>query len=250
MANIQSYLERKFNDKPKQRIGIGGFTAFVTIEEKTIKTADIPTTVVEDGSFRNDHIILNQAVLTIQGDVSDVYVERSPITEALTRAQAEVGSVTQYAPPRTQAQVQQVNALINDLTDAIRRVDSILGTGQQVLSYFGNKDSDSKTNRELFLDAMDSIYYGQQLIAVDTEYRPWESMVITNFEHTDNNTEQSTRFSIELREFRLSSTILVEIEPAANPSPGVGGQTEKESAKGVQEGTPADASLLYTLIGR
>lgn len=250
MANIQDYLDRTIVGTPKQRIGIGGFTAFVTIEEKTIRSADIPTTIVEDGSFVNDHIILNQVALSIQGDVSDVYIERSPTTELLTRAQAEIGAVTQYAPPRTQAQVQQVNSLINDLTDAVRRVDALLNTGQQVLSYFGNKDRESKTNRELFIDAMESIYYGKQLISIDTQYRRWNNMVLTLVETTDNNVDGSTRFSIEAREFRLASTIFTEIKPAANPSIGLGGQADPESAKGVQEGTPADSSLLFTLIGR
>jgi hypothetical protein len=250
MANIQDYLDRKIVGTPQQRIGIGGFTALVTIEENTTRTANIPATVVEDGSYVNDHIILDQIVLSIKGDVSDVYIERSPVTEALTRAQAEVGVVTQYAPPRTQAQVQQVNALINDLTDAVRRVDALLDSGQQVLNYFGNKDQQSKTNRELFLDAMESIWYGKQLISIETQYRRWDNMVLTLVDTADNNTDGSTKFSIEAREFRLASTIFTEIKPAANPSLGLGGQTDPEDAKGVQEGTPADSSLLFTLIGR
>ena len=250
MANIIDYLNRRFDDTPKQRIGIGGFTALVTIEEKTIRTANIPATVVEDGTFVNDHIILNPISLSIQGDVSDVFVERSPFIEELTRAQAEIGVVTQYAPPRTEAQVQQVSALINDLTDAIRRTDSLLNQGQQVLSYFGNKDTNSKTNRELFLDAMDSLYYGKQLISIDTEYRRYNNMFLTLVETTDDNQDNSTRFSIEAQEFRFASTIFTEITAAPNPSLGLNGQTEPESSKGVQEGTAADSSLLFTLIGR
>ena len=250
MARIQNYLERKIEATPQQRIGIAGFTAYVTIEETTSKSATVPMSYVEDGSFVNDHQILNPVKVSIQGNVSNVYLESSPIIEELTRTQATVGLVTQYVPDRTEAQVQQVNALINDITDAVRAVDNILDGGEQVLKFFGNQDSSSKSNQELFLDAMDSLYYGKQLFTVNTKYRSYENMTMTLFETRRNNETNATDFSIEATEFRLAETQFVELEAAPNPSAGVNGQLDPENSKGLQDGVEANKSALFTLIGK
>lgn len=250
MANITDYLNRRYDDTPKQRIGIGGFTALAIVEDKTTRTADIPATPVEDGSFVNDHVIINPVRLSIQGNVSDVYVESSPILDDLKRSQATVGAVTQYLPERTAAQTQQVNAIANDIADAIRAADAVLAAGQQVVRFFGNQDQGSKTNQEQFMDAMDSLYYGKQLISIDTKYRRYNNMVITSLEIRRDNQSNSTNFSIEATEFRFASTTFAELVAAPAPSEGTGGQLDAEAAKGTQEGTPIDSSLLFTVIGR
>jgi hypothetical protein len=250
MARIADYLNRKYEDTPKQRIGIGGFTALVRIEEKVIKTAEVPVSFVEDGTEAGDHIILNRLKLSIQGNVSDVFIEPSPILDDLKRTQATVGQVTQYTPARTSAQVQQVNALINDITDQVRAADALLDTGEQVIKYFGNQDSSSKSNRELFIDAMDSLYNGKQRFAVDTQYRRHENMVMTLFEYRAGNQSESIDFSMELTELRLTDSIFVEVTSAPAPASGTNGQLEIEQQKGVQAGKPVDSSLLFTILDR
>lgn len=247
MARIEDYLNRKFGQVPKEKIGIGGFTAYVSIEDKTSKTASAPITPVEDGSFVNDHIILNPVRLSIRGDVSDVHIKPSPLISQLKRTQTTVGSITQYAPARTASQVQQVNALINDLSDAIRKADALLATGEQVLKYFGNKDGSTKSNQEQFIDAMDALYYGKQLFSVDTDYRRYDNMYVESFVAVKNNQADSISFTLDLVEFRFVSSVFSEI---ATPSVGLGGQIDPEDQKGVQTGTDVDQSLLFTLIGR
>lgn len=247
MARVADFLNRRYDDSPKERIGIGGFTALVRIEEKTTQTADIPATVVEDGSFVNDHIILNQLVLSIQGDVSDVFVEPSPIIQDLKRTQAEVGAITQYAPTRTQFQVQQINALTNDISDVIRKADALLGAGEQALKFFGNQGEAGKTNQERFIDSMDALHYGKQLIAIDMPYRRYDNMVITSLEVTRDNERKALRFSLEAREFRFADVVFTEIESAPAPSFALGGQAQPETSKGVQSGADIDASILFTV---
>lgn len=249
MARIEDFLNRQYGEPPKQKIGIGGFTTWARVEEKTTYKADAPMTPVEDGTFVGDHIINDPKMLSIQGDVSDVYVERSPIISDLLRTQAQVGAITQYAPPRTQAQVQQVNAIANDISDAVRRADALLSAGEQALKFLGNQDADSKGNRERFVDAMESIHNGKQLISIDTEFRRYNNMVITLLEIRRNNQSEALSFSMEAMEFRFSSLVYTELA-APDPSPALNGQTAPEVSKGVQDGEPADASLLFTLIGR
>jgi len=247
MARIEDYLNRKFEKTPTKRIGIGGFSALVRIEERTSKTSDSPMTPVEDGSFVNDHIILNPVRLSIQGDVSDIFVEPSPILAELKRTQSTVGKITQYAPPKTQSQVQQANALANDIADVVRAADALIGAGESVVNFFGNKDNSSKGNRELFIDAMDSLFYGKQLFPIETEYRLYENMVMTSFEVRHNNSTESTQFSIEAIEFRFATTVFTELASAPNPADGTNGQLQVETSKGAQTGEKVDESLATTI---
>ena len=249
MARIEDYLSRQYEDTPGERIGIAGFTLFAKVEEKTTHTATAPATPVEDGSFVNDHIILNPVRLNIQGNVSTVYVEPNPVIRDLKRTQQNVGVVTQYAPERTASQVQGVNSLINDLADSIRKADAIIDTGEQVVKFFGNQDPSGKTNQDLFIDAMDSLYYGKQLFSVDTEYRRFNNMVMTSMEVTRDNRSEAVTFSIQIEQFRFASVAFAELASAPNPAVGLNGQTDPESAKGAQEGEPVDKSLLSTLVG-
>ena len=243
---VQDYLDQQLDDPLDKEIGIGGFTALVRISEQYKLTAEVPSTPVEDGSFVNDHIILKPLVLSISGDVSDVHLRASLATSALTSVQAEIGNVvSQYAPARTQAQLAQVNALVNDVTDAIQRVDNLLDTGSQVLDLFGNQDTETKGIQEQFLDAMESLHKGRQAITIDMPFRSHKNMVITSLAITYDNEIDSTGFSLEATQIILAELQFAE---TGTPSAGLGGQTDALVDGGTQEGAPVETSFASSLV--
>jgi len=249
MARIEDFLTLKYDAAPKERIGIGGFTAMVRINTKVTKTAVVPVSVVEDGTFEGDHVIIDPVKISIQGEASDVFVEASSVMEDLKRTQASVGTVTQYLPARTVAELQQISGLANDLTDSIRAADAFIEAGEQVNRFFGNQDSTSKSNRELFLDKMDALYLSRIPFAIDTDFRRYNSMIITSLVTQRDNQTNAVKFSIEATEFRLASTVFTELVSAPAPSTGVNGQLDSLASKGPQSGTPVNQSLLFTLFG-
>jgi hypothetical protein len=246
MAGVTDFLNRQREGDPKDEIGIGGFTALARVRERYAYSSSVPNSPVEDGSFRNDHIILNPLILTIEGNVSDIYLRPSPLVRDAQRLLGEVGNVTQFLPARTQAQASRVAAVANDAADAIRRVNAIIRAGQQALRFFGNQDEAAKSNIEQFIDAMEALHLGKQLISIDMPFRRHDNMVITSLTVDRNNEEEALSFSITAQQFRFVQTIFVEV---ARPAAGTGGQTEAEVAKGVQEGAPAERSLLASLFG-
>jgi hypothetical protein len=246
MARIQEYLNRKVAPEPTQEIGIGGFTAFVRVKERYTLEADIPTTPVEDGSYVNDHVILKPLVLRIEGNVSDVHLRGAPLTAAVTRTQAEIGNVaSQYGSPRTQAQLQQVAVLANTTADAIRRIDNLLDTGEQAVSFFGNQDAATKTLRERFLDTMEALFYGRQGITIDMPTRSHHNMVITSFVASYDNQADTTEFVLEARQIQYAEVQSIKI---AKPAPGLGGQADAPADKGLQSGGPVVEESLLTQI--
>lgn len=247
MARVSDFLNRKFPGTAKQEIGIGGFTAMARVREAYKLTAEAPTTPVEDGSFVNDHIILKPLTITIEGDVSDVHVRASPIVRRWQRASAEIGNITsQYAPARTQSQLDRVNAIANDASDAVRRIDSLLDSGEQALDFFGNRDNSSKSIQEQFIDAMEALHFGKQIIAIDMPFRRHENMVITGVQATTDNQADSTTFSIDAQQLQFAELQYAQI---ARPATGLGGQTEDLVSKGPQEGKPVERSLLSSIFG-
>ncbi len=246
MARVADFLARQRPEAPTQEVGIGGFTALVRASERYKLTAEAPATPVEDGSFVNDHIILKPITLSIEGSVGDIHLRASPPIRQFQRLQAEIGNVTsQYAPARTQSQLSQVSALANDLADAVRRADAALDAGEQALDFFGNQDEGSKSLQEQFIDAMEALHFGQQVIAIDMPFRRHENMVILSFQANTDNITAETTFTIEAQQLQFAELQFVEV---ASPAAGLGGQTDPEVSKGTQEGEPVETSLLFEII--
>lgn len=242
---LQSYLDRQIEPAQDKEIGIGNFTALVRVSESYKLTADAPATPVEDGSFVNDHIILKPLVLHIEGEVSDVHLVASPIVRGFQRIQAEVGNViSQYAPARTQAQLSRASALANDAADAVRKIDNLLDTGEQILNLFGNNDADSKTVQEQFLDAMESLYYGKQAIAIDMPFRRHDNMVLTLVDISYNNEIGATSFTIEALQIKFAELQFVE---TTTPSAALEGQIDGLTDGGTQEGTKIVESFASSI---
>lgn len=247
MASITSFLKRQQQQAKKQEVGIAGFTAFVRVSESYRLTADAPISPVEDGSFLNDHIILKPLTITINGDVSDVHVKRSEDVKEYLRAQAEVGNlVSQYAPPATQAQLSKISALANTARDVVIKIENAISAGKQAITYFGNKDTETKGLMEQFIDTMEALHFGKQVISIDMPYRRLENMVITSFTSQTDNEADSISFTIEAQQIMLAGIDFVQVE---KPSPGVNGQLDKMSDKGAQEGSKVEASFAAKIKG-
>lgn len=247
MANIDDFFSRSRPDPQDQEVGIGGFTAMVRIRESYNLSSEVPTTPVEDGSFVNDHIILKPLVLRIEGDVSNVFIRQSPGAREFLRAQAEIGNLSgQFAPERTQSQASKVATLRSDLDSAKRAAGSVIDAGTQAIDYFGNRDTSSKGLQEQFIEAMEALHFGRQVIAIDMPYRRHEGMVITSFEAVTNNEEDSTGFTITAQKIQLAELQFVSV---ARPAAGVGGQLDPQADKGAQEGEDVPRSLLSNLFG-
>lgn len=248
MARVADFLTR-FRPAPagEVEIGIGGFTAFARVRDSYKLAADAPIIPVENGSFVNDHIIRKPVTLSIEGDVSDIHIRRSPAVQQQIRDLAELGNLTaQFAPSRTQAQLSKIAALANDIDNAIARVDSVLAAGAQAANYLGNQDTGSKPPQEMFLDTVEAYYFAGSLISIDMPYRRHDNMVITSFTSTTDNEGNSTGFTLEAQQLQLVDLQFVQLK---KPAGGTGGQLAKPADKGAQEGKPVPVSLLGHLLG-
>ena len=243
---VKEFLQSKSDGTNKlEEIGIGGFKLFAKTKETTNYVSQAPTTYLEDGSFASDHIVLEPLTIEIEGSVSDNYIkpiERSRLIDRRTEAIIQT-QLTRL--PELRSQINKKIALVENLQSQYEKVERQI---ENPLGLLG--DLDTENLRERFIEAMEKLYYGKQLISIDTEFRKFDSMRITNLSITKDNQNTAISFSISAQKVRIAKTQTVQIEKAfANPSAGLNGQGEDESDKGTQQGERSLLSATFGLFG-
>jgi len=249
MAVISDYLNGQFRDNSSaDEVGIGGFSTMSTVRERVIRTRDVPTTYLEDGSHINDHIIINPINLSIEGVVSDTFVLPSVAFESITDASATLGIITQYAQPRTNTELASIAALGADVFTAIGAADSIISSGQRFASRLGFLGSEGKSNIEKFIDAMEGVMNSDTLIEIKSATKNYRNMAITSLDYDRDNTTNSLNFRIEAQQFRFAETAFSEIKAAKKPATSNNGQQDEPADKGPQDGEQVESFLSENII--
>ena len=246
-GNTTSAINDVLRKKSKEKIGIGGFTLFARVNETINLNSKIPTTWLEDGSFAQDHIVLDPVTVSIDGEISDVFLERDALPEAITRIQSQIGAIETYLPTRSQSQIQKINAIINDAQDKLRAVDRAIDNGKQLYNFFTSNTS-GKGNREIFIDYAEIWHKGKQLISIETPWRVYERMAIISLSIVRGNEEEAISFKLTAQEIRFAETIYRDINQYfKKPSDGIEGKADSVVNKGPQKPKEVDESLLSTV---
>lgn len=239
-----------------EEIGIGGFMMFARVSDQTQYSTASPTSVVEDGSYIGDHLINAPIRITINGDVADVFYNAPPRSRSESRLPT-VGKTTSFLPKRTPSQLQWVAKVINSAADRRREIDEKISLGSKPGDFVGNK-SGGKPLREQFIDFIEAIHYGKQLVSISMPYRTHDSMAINEVTVTRDNQRQALSFTLTAQKFRIAKTIYSDVSRFyKKPAPSVKSQTGATADKGVQSpksgdgaGKKKEKSLLSAVIGR
>lgn len=237
---IQDFLNRQIETK-KDRVGIAGFTLFARVRDTTNYKSQAPTTYLEDGSPIQDHIINEPLILTIEGNVGDIYIEKTAIEKRVNRVNELIGQTSIYLPRRTQSAIQKANALVNTVRDKVRQIDRAIKTGSIVLGF----ESPTKPPQEAFVDLMEALYEGKALVSIDMNYRTFDMMRITDLMITKDATNSALSFNITAQKIRTVQPVYRQFTPLKkNPAASVSAQTSAQSDKGAQAGKRPNESLL------
>jgi hypothetical protein len=236
-----------------EEVGIGGFTFFARVNDQTDYTTDSPTSVVEDGSYIGDHLINAPIRLTISGDVADIFLPPTTTTSRSASRLPTVGKTTSFEPLRTASQLQWVRKIIDTAADRRRSIDELMTGGARVKQLTGNA-SGSKSYREQFIDFIESIHYGKQLVEISMPFRKHDNMAINSVSVTRDNQRNALTFSLTAQKFRIAKTLFVNASQFyRKPAPAVKSQTAGTSDKGVQSpesGNKKQKSVLTAILGR
>ena len=248
--SVKGFLDKQLFGDKKTDVGIAGFTAYAKISGSVERKSTIPSTILEDGSAITDHINNDLIVVTITGNVSEVFTTPSPTTGFISDTLGSVGVITSFLPERTQAQLSRANGVAADLNSAINTADSVLDSAQKIAQTVGLIDDASTDNREEFINTVNALWLSKSQIPIETPYFTVENMSIESFVTTDNNKDDSVNFKISLKEIKTAETQLVSVTKIApNPAPSVKGQAQSLKDKGVQAGKEPSQSFLSYAVG-
>lgn len=236
---IEEYINgaiQSLRGQQVEQVGIGGFNLFARVSDSSKYKSKAPIFALEDGSFANDHIINEPLLITISGEVSDIHLRESAITQIQRELTAQVGNISVFLPSRTQTQLSRVNAIANDIQNNYRKIDDAIARGKQAADFFGNKTSGGQnTLRKQFVDLIESIHYGKQLITIDMPYRSHKNMVIIDITIERNNQDEVLRFSVTAQKINFTQLVYTELSSfMKNPASAVKDQASGKKDKGAQ----------------
>ena len=256
IQELKAGEDQALSSSSLEEVGIGGFTLFARVSDQTQYSTASPTSVVEDGSYIGDHLINAPIKISISGDVADVFFN-APTKTASDSRLPTVGKSTSFLPKRTPSQSQRVGQVNDSAGDRRRGINEQISLGANSGDYIGNK-SGSKPIREQFIDFIEAIHYGKQLVTISMPYRTHESMAINEVTVTRDNQRQALTFTLTAQKFRIAKTIFSDVSRFyKKPAPAVKSQTGGTADKGVQSpksgdgaGKKKEKSVLTAVLGR
>lgn len=234
-----------------ETVGIGGFDLEVRVRDNINFTSTAPTSYVEDGSFINDHIILDPTIFTIEGEVSDIVIKPNRSNNIFKSDLPNIATFTQFLPSRTQSELQNIESFVETASDTIDKLDSISNINNVYDLLQGTIDGLSP--QRSFFQFIKTIHESKLLITIQTMYGTFSNfrIVSSSLSKVDDN---YTTYSLALQQIRFATTETTTIaKDASNPTGDASTQTQGTSNKGTVQGSKVgeekERSFLSTIIG-
>lgn len=242
MGILDGFTQAQASGKDSvKKVGIGGYSMFARVRDSTEYPAQVPVDVLEDGSNASDDIINGPITIKISGVVADVYVDAKPNSSfSLMPDYSKYGEVVEYIPSKTQQQLQRMNEIADRAEQKILETKRLVDKGADLFGLVGNPVAGgAKSIREQFLDFIEAVYFGKQLISVEVDYRTHENMALSGLVISTDNQTLETKFEANFTKVNFSQLTTAPIEQHfKSPSAAAKSKTAGVANKGAQ--TPAD----------
>lgn len=160
--------------------GVGGFHSDIKIQEEQTYNSIVPDIPIEDGSYIQDHIILEPASIKIVGQVAPIHFGHQEEKFTSTPSQI-VDTISVLLPKKTAFQLQQVR---NNAVNIIDTVDSYLSGFNNIFAFFKGNKTDLM---QVFNDFMLEIRNKKIFVDIKMPFKVHKNMIITSFVlRTDN----------------------------------------------------------------
>lgn len=247
MSLTQGINQSLNNNNTEVEVGIGGYRLFARVREAIEYKSIIPTDVLEDGGNASDDIINEQLVVTIEGVVSDLFIEDRTFPQLISKDFSAVGEVTALLPGGTQQQIQRISQIDDQLRDAKLQAERIERIAGKAYEFFDNSSIQAKGQQEKFIDYMEAVHFGRQPIELSVNYRTYQNMGLASFTPVRDNQTGDTAFTATFAQLQYTSLIYSTVE---SPSKAIAGSVADPASKGGQNPeTNPEKSLLSSLIG-
>ncbi len=185
-------------------LGIAGFKGVSRVKQVKTQSAEITENILESGALVNDYIINNPVFFTIEGVVSS-YHGNTELDEIINQGVRNFGVVAQYLPIRASAEVRRLTQLGVDILNARDKVKSVINDANAILGI--NNSEDLQT---AFMNKIDELHQSKELFKATIAGVDIPDLCIKSSTIERNNEIDALTFTLELQQFRLSTSIKTE----------------------------------------
>ena len=233
--------------------GLEGWLFDIPQEETLKLSKDITDHYTEDGSFLNDHRVIQPKTITLRGlvgELVDFYKDNSVIgkvegfTGALTNRLSTIEAYSYgYLSPQALQTARQITAKAQY---AVAQVKALQQRSESVIGFF-REQGETKTKQQQAYDKLSALYKTDQLLTIETPWTPMENMMIQelSFAQREDSKDES-EITITLKEIRIAAVITTSFDADLFPT-----RTEIQQApqsdNGIQEGQVSNTSIAKSI---
>lgn len=233
--------------------GIAGFKFHVPEREEVVMKSEVSTHYVEDNTPVQDHIAQQPVQITLQGLQGDYFYSNHKIESALANVTPIMNLVTPFLPQIDDITAQVKNKITKKNIDAKLLQQSDVNTrilsGSTKTFNFNFTDlfqlfqdlykvTSAQTRAFLYLEAL---WKSRMIFTVDTSWKRYENMVITNIKPIRDNNADITDFTVTFQQVRFVQTLTSNIDAAGRTA----AQMANTVKKGFEKGKEVDVSTDY-----
>lgn len=245
-GNYLNTLANKYIVKPRTASGIGGFVFDYEGEDTVTLQAEITDHYLESNDPVQDHIAQKPVRVVLRGFVSEL-AQKAPagLVGALAAIQNKLTAVPAYLGKYTPGAIQGIQRSLTTVQSTVNQINLGLAKVQNIVSFLPGA-APQKSKQQVAFAQLQALWLSRQVLTVQTPYQYFDSMVIESISFIQPEETQSwSDISVTLKQLRFVETKSV----AASSTFGgrAANQRQSQVSQGKTQGTPADASILYSL---
>jgi hypothetical protein len=242
-AEVTNNLVNKFVVSPVVNLGIAGFEFDIFEEHKSELQAEITDHFVEDNSTRQDHIAIKPERFTLRGFVGELVDRQAGSKSEVTELAEKLTIINSYIPVVTGFATQLNRTIESNKVSVVDSVDQIIGTGVDLFQAYKELNPPDTAQAKAY-NFFKALYTAKQLVSVETPFGFLSDYAIENIITTQGDNRYITDFSVTLKEFRTTTTELVDFDVKKTQGR-LTNQSAEELDQGTANGTQRNSSFAF-----
>jgi|DEB0MinimDraft_6_1074348.scaffolds.fasta_scaffold11168_3 hypothetical protein len=244
-AEITNNLVNRYIVSPVVNLGIAGFEFDIFEEHKSELQAEITDHFVEDNSTRQDHIAIKPERFTLRGFVGELVDRQAGAKSEITELAEKLTIINSYIPIVTSFAKQLNDTIEANKVSVVDSVDETIGTGVDLFQAYKELNPPDTLQAKGY-NFFQALFRAKQLVSVETPFGFKSDYAIENVIATQGDNKYISEFSVVLKEFRTTTTELVDFDVKKTQGR-LTNQKAEELDQGTANGVQRKASLFFQI---
>lgn len=180
------------------------FFSSLTSDELSF-SSEVTDHIVEDGSSRQEHVVLPPLEFTIEGFVAEkVFMRELPFTDKISKGFSKLNTITALTPT--------VSSYMQTIKAASAYIESSFNRYKQIASNIFNKDKTATSKRQTEIaNQLRLLRANRKLVTLSCDLGVFDNMLIESVRMRQEDTEFQSSLIVKLKQYNSVSTQLVKV---------------------------------------